>query len=156
MMQSGGMLLFYQLQQCSIQYRMQQVLNNGETTFEKLTLILDDYAKSKISRDEIRLNGKMYDVRSVKFLKGKVELLAVCDMEEEDILEKINKLLKHSTKSKNSVPGYLISLSSLAYISPYTDHDFLFHETSRNIFHPYSETVTSRCPDIAFPPPKLS
>lgn len=68
---------------------MQQTLENGHARFQKITLSRTDYEKGKINGHEICLSGKIYDIKTMSIHGDSVELLAINDTDEENILEKI-------------------------------------------------------------------
>lgn len=114
-LQSGGLLLFYAFQQQFVQVHMQAALNDPSAKFERLIISATDYGKSRINDFEICLNGKMYDVKSVKVMGAKVEMLALRDEGEENILDEIRKLICHSSDKNVPYPALLTKLSTLAY-----------------------------------------
>ncbi len=118
LLQAGGMLFVYKMQQSFVRYEMQQVLNNTETRFQKMRISLSDYKKNKINEAEIRINQKLYDVKSVNMLVDDVELLLINDKEEENILEEIKNFFGQHNQSSSRIPDQLQELLSLDYLSP--------------------------------------
>jgi len=134
---------------------MQEVLNDTKTQFEKLTLTLSEFNNSKIAEDEISVNGKIYDIKSSRISGDKVELLAINDIEEENILEKIKKAFNTGMTENSELPNHLVTLISLIYISPANGQGFLLEETFLNSFHSFCEIIFSHESEIFSPPPEL-
>ena len=155
LMQMGGRLLIYTIQQYSVQNEMEQVLEDGETNFLKLTLSSDDYNKGKISPHEIFVDKKLYDVKSVKFSGDKVELLVVNDIKEENIIENISKSVNTGGLQSKEHPFHFVKVLNLLYIAPPIDNDLLFKATVLNVFQLTCETILSYKPGISSPPPRL-
>ena len=154
-MQSGGLLLFYQVQQYFVQYRMQQALNCNTSRFQKLTLTLDDFQNSKINNNEISLNGKMYDIKSIKTSDDTVELIVLNDTEEESIIEIIKRIVGNENQQNRVLPNKLIQLLSLIYLSTTSQNNLLLDGIQQIIFQSFCETIVSHKTEIFSPPPEL-
>lgn len=118
LLQSGGLLLFYLLEQRSVKTEMKAQIVKKETQFERLTLSLTDYKKSIIDAHEIRFLGKMYDVKEVEINGDKVELLVLCDNRETQILAQIQNQSSENTSSQKSLPNKLNKILYLDYLLP--------------------------------------
>ncbi len=156
LLQTGGLWLVYKAQQYYVRNQMEESLNNKETIFQKLSLSLNDFQKDKINDHEVSINGKMYDIKSISIKKNKVELLAVNDLKEESIIEKINRSLNDGNQQNQELPNHLFKLLTLFYISPATDRNFLFQQKQQNIWQSLYEIIISHEPGISSPPPRLS
>ena len=73
---------------------MKQVLDDGETHFQQLTLTLSDYNKGKIGVSEILINDRLFDVKSYSITGNTVQLLVVNDTQEEGIVERVSVIVK--------------------------------------------------------------
>jgi hypothetical protein len=155
LLQAGGMLLIYKMQQCYVKQEMQQTLNNSKTKFQKITLSLSEYQKSKINSHEISINGKMYDVKSVNILENNVKLLVINDSKEENILQKIKDFTNRTNQPNSDLPNQLQQLLSLNYLSPEIKHFFFIPVFSINLFRQPNLNLVSNDSDIPSPPPKL-
>jgi len=113
------MLFVYQLQQCRVQHAMKQALLNSDTRFQKIVLSTKEYENNKISASEIAIEGKMYDVKSVRVSNNRVELLVLNDQNEEHILRKIVSFFHPNNASpKRGFPHRLQQLFTLDYLLP--------------------------------------
>jgi hypothetical protein len=134
---------------------MQQKVDNSNSCFEQLTLSYSDYVKSIVDDNEICFQGKMYDIKSMSFKNDSVCLVAINDIEEEDILKKIKKLFAADQSQKNKIPDSIIQLLSLDYI---LQPGILNHNVtsfSISVKYSYSENIIEQKSDIILPPPKL-
>lgn len=156
LLQAGGMLFIYRAQQCFVKYEMQKILNDSRTNFEKITLSLTDFKKCKINSEEISLNGKMYDIKSVSIVGDKAELLVVNDTWEEEIVVHINKFFNRNNQPNTSDSKKLQQLLTMKYLSPANENFFLVPVFSIVIFPSLDYHCRSACFDIPSPPPKLS
>ena len=154
-MQTGGLWLIYKTEQYCVQNEMEESLNSKETIFQKLSLSLNDFQKDKINDHEISINGKMFDIKSISVKGNKVELLALNDSKEESIIENINKSGNNGDQQNQELPTRLFKLLALFYISPSTDHNFLFYKKQQNILQSLCEIFISYKSGVSSPPPWL-
>ncbi|MEP7197078.1 MAG: hypothetical protein ABI851_11220 [Saprospiraceae bacterium] len=154
-MQYGGLLLFYQIKQCFIQYEIQLALENDSTQFQKLTLTLDDFQKYKINENEVSINGKMYDIKSIAISSDKLELIVINDEEEEDLIDKIKKTTSSANRQNNTIPNKLVDLLSLNYISSTSLLNLLLNNAQQAIFNSVNDIIISYKSEISTPPPEL-
>ena len=153
--QGGGALLIFRFQQSCIQYQISVALKAEKTTFEKLTLTVSEYQKSKVSSDEISYKGKMYDIKSVNISGDRAELLVIHDSEEENILEKINDFVNIPNPTGSKLPSRLCILFSLNYLPPENENIFFIHNVCTHIFHQPGMNLISSDSDVHTPPPRL-
>ncbi|MFS8081928.1 MAG: hypothetical protein ACMG51_00640 [Ginsengibacter sp.] len=154
LLQSGGLVLIYKVQQCMVQNEMKSVLNNHETRFQPLTISLSVYKKN-IFGNEIVIDGKLYDVNSIAISGNTVHLQVINDTKEESILEKIKDLISGTTKH-NRLPIRLVQLLSLNYILPHSHYDSALQQISQQNFLPLSTNILSLTKDVSSPPPKFN
>ncbi len=113
--QAGGLLFIYCVQQQYIQHRMLSALSGNDDRLEKLILTKEVYYASKVNHFEICLDRKMYDIKSVVMQEESIELLAIHDEEEENILVEIRKLICNSSDKHLPYPQLLNKLLTVFY-----------------------------------------
>lgn len=155
-LQSGGMLLICNVQQCRIQFQMAEKLKSDKSSFELITLTVNEYQKSRINSKEIRHSGKMYDVKSLTVQDGVVSLIVMNDNEEATILQTITNLVSHTNFPNSPLPNQLHQLISLVYIPVFSEHLLFTPSLCVNTFHPSKLKIASNDPEILSPPPKLA
>jgi hypothetical protein len=153
-MQTGGMLLLFKAQEIAIQCRMAEVLESASTGFGVLTLSSDDYAKSIIDKNELMVDGKVYDIKSIRVKGNSVTAVVMEDKEEEGVLKNIFKIVNNGS-SKN-LPDELFELLTISYILPDTHIIFLFWESSLKLFATEAQKLLHHAPGIVSPPPELA
>ena len=94
---------------------MLSALSGNDERLEKLILTKEVYYASKVNHFEICLDGKMYDIKSVVMQGEIVELLAIHDQEEENILVEIRKLICNSSDKHLPYPQLLNRLLTVFY-----------------------------------------
>jgi hypothetical protein len=149
------MLLIYKIQQFHVQYEMQLVVNNSETSFEKLILSRDEYQKCRLNSREISYKGNMYDVKSVNIQGDVAEILVINDIKENLLLKEIKDFLHKSNESKKELPDQLQKFLSINFISADKERIIYIPSFSFNIFHYPDSNLYSDKSDIPSPPPKL-
>lgn len=155
LLQSGGLLLFYLLEQRSVKTEMQLQVLKKETHFEKLTLSLTDYKKSIIDAHEILFLGKMYDVKEVQISGNKVELLVLCDNKETQILAQIQNQSSENTSSQKSLPNKLNKIVSLDYLLPDKDASEQNFFADKAQYPTISILLKDESLELLSPPPEL-
>jgi hypothetical protein len=155
LLQTGGMLMVYKIQQFSVQYKMSRAMNNNEASFEKLIFNLDEYYKCRLNSREISYNGDLYDVKSVKFCGAIAELLVLKDERETALLEEIKAFLHKSNQSKKELPDHLQKLLSINYIAADEGRLIYIPSLDYNIFYQPESNLVSDFIDNPSPPPKF-
>jgi hypothetical protein len=148
-LQTGGTLFFYRVQQLWVQYKMAELAES--VAGEEIKLAVGDYQRSKIDDNEILLDGKLYDVREVSITDGIVTLHAVLDEEEGRIIQKITKSAEHG---KNKVQHKLIELLTMAYILPAEQLIYYYQEPGQNQFRAFQAYLPKNFKCVDAPPPK--
>ena len=144
----------FNIQQCRNQYEMHEKLNCNSTSFEKITLTVTEYQKSRVDENEISFKGRMYDVKSALVSNGSVELLVINDPEEENILVKIKHFLNNPGTPGSKHPNQLHQLTSLSYLPSYTGILLFDQLPGTSIFHHAPLNFVSNKLEILSPPPK--
>ena len=133
---------------------MQVLLEKKETHFERLILDPETYKKSKINSKEILVDGEMYDVKSLSYSKGKVELLVIHDKHEGKILKRIRSLIANDSQQNSSLPVYVQKLISLYYVSSFSGFCFIDLSVSSILATAEPSSFVSHIPEMSSPPPK--
>lgn len=154
-LQAGGMLLIYKIQQFYVQYEMRLAVNDSKVSFEKLILSRDEYHKSRLNSREISYKGNMYDVKSVNITGDIAELLVINDVKEKILLREIKAFLHKSNESKKELPDQLQKFLSLNYLFADKENTIYVPSLISNIFHHPSRYILPDYTDIPSPPPKF-
>lgn len=155
LLQAGGMLLIYKIQQFSAQYKMSLAMNNNEASFEKLVINIDEYYKCRLNSREISYNGDLYDVKSLKLCGDSTELLVLKDEKETALLEEIKEFLRKSNQSKKELPDHLQKLFSISYIAADEGRLIYIPSLDYNIFYQPESNLVSDFIENPSPPPKF-
>jgi hypothetical protein len=154
LLQSGGVFVFYGLKQYYVKQEMRERIVSTKMGMQKITLSVSEFQTCKINETEISMNGKMYDVKSVSISGNKVSLEVFNDMEEDEIIEKINLSINNSKQNKNQ-PDQIVQLLTSVYLHPSFQLSFTnkgFHEIT---FRTDIDLIHSRELEISSPPPRL-
>ena len=154
LLQSCGMILFFQIQQNLIQNQMRISLANSESKFENLNLSLNNFNDCKINSHEIMYNGIMYDIKSIKISGDNVLLKVLADKAEFGLVQKIKNYFGIDNKHESKIPEKINKLFSLVYIIPAINVTVLFNRINQNLFFLFSESLVINFSDILIPPPK--
>ncbi len=156
LLQSGGLLFYYQAQQYLMKQHMLKVVHNPNSLTTKLSLSFVDYQSATINQHEISLHGKLYDIKDLKIVKDKVELEVINDTGEENIIDDISETVSKNEDSKSKdVNGKLIEFLGLFYIVPSIPTWHCFSGDADNEYNCYHESGVSRTPEKYVPPPEV-
>jgi len=133
----------------------ENILSSG-ISIEKLSLSISDFQKSKLSGDEISLNGNMYDIKSVSISGNTVVLEVINDTMEKAILTAINKSIDNNEIQNGNQTNHLFKLITSVYLSASDLSPFPTHEVSQLTFQVMSERISSQYQEITSPPPRFS
>lgn len=104
----------------------------------------------RIAKDEIIIEGKMFDVKLIEYSKEGVILFGHFDQEEDGLLAKAKE---HESRKENKLKNYKAPLLFI--------EDFSFSESSLSLsldfekYYPFSEQIQSVCQSADSPPPKF-
>ncbi len=153
-MQMGGLLLAYNMQQSIVRQHMIRLVQKKQKGFQKLTLTVSEFRKSRLKKDEICYDGKMYDVKSYSISDNVVDLLVVHDTKEEMVARKIARLV-HSGKRQSHMLDNLVHLLTLVYTCPVSESAFFFRQLTESSFCRFYENTISVSAAVISPPPDL-
>ena len=97
----------------------------------------------------------MYDIKSTSLKGDSVELIALCDLEEGKIIEKIKNIVKSTNSPLKDLPNKFQQLISLIYLQPFPASKLFI--PAIDLFHSdqFSADIVSRSTTIFIPPPEL-
>lgn len=154
--QSGGLLNLYSLQQKFVQWHMEEELNNPNAEFESICMSRSDFEKGRKNVFEVQWQGRMYDVKNIKFFGDSVSMLAIHDIKEETLLHEIEKLICHAEDKGHVIPSLLLKLSSLTYLSGFVQTTyFVEQKSSVNCPIYLSPAANLISHDVSSPPPEF-
>jgi hypothetical protein len=156
LLQAGGMLFIFKVQQFFAQYEMKQTMLNDHIKFQEIILSLKDYSVDKLGADEVSVKGKLYDVKSVTVEGSKVVLLAVNDNKEENILAAMKKFISQPDHRGEKIPDRLLQLFLLNYLSPGVEFSYFIPSSSAHSFYSFIPALISKAQEISTPPPRLA
>ena len=155
-LQAGGVLFVYQLQQHQVKLQVKRDLIGKGTHFQKLELTLAQFKKSAINHNEIEIGDAMYDIKSMTISDGKVTLLVLGDTKEKEIVDHIKNQTNQSNNSKNKLPNLLEKVLDVTFLCSSYDYEFKCIEISDKVYASCLVCLQSQPYDTASPPPKFS
>ncbi len=142
------------MQQNQVKEKMQELLSDRKSEFEKLHMSLEVYEKSKVNSHEILFANTMYDVKSVKIIGECVFLSVLADHEEGNIIQKIKNYFAVSNKQENKIPDNLCKFFTVVYILPGMNFSYFVQENYNNVFKSFFIKFLCFNPEVLTPPPK--
>lgn len=156
LLQAGGLLFVYHVQQVSVKIEMRNALEaRWNSGFQKLHMTVSEFKKAKINSFEIYYKGRMYDYKSVVIKSDSVEILAIHDTKEEGILEIIKELSENTSNSDSEYPHQLLKLLSLIYIGTEAVQPSILTENSKCEYTFFGENTLIFHGTFPSPPPEI-
>lgn len=157
LLQSGGLLFLFSIEQSIAQLDMNDNLLNGNCNLKNLTLTKNEYNKYKLNKKELIIDGKMYDVKSLIISDEKINLIVVNDSKEEKILKKIKHFFALNSKSNKNISLKFLKLLSLNYVQHSNDLKATISTLcgSNIVYKLPKKYLSIACLDTLKPPPKL-
>lgn len=154
--QSGGLMLLFSVQQEMIREEMREEILRAESGSELLVLSVEEYMSAKVDSREIRWEGQMYDVVSVKKEEANVILKVLRDHKEETLLRSLKKIIRHGSEDKGRLLSGVLMLSFLPYL--HTLHPVIqpgVFILNNSISHDWIPSLSSFNGDFQGPPPEF-
>jgi hypothetical protein len=155
-LQAGGVLFVYQLQQHQVKLQVKRDLIGKGTHFQKLELTLSQYNQSVINHNEIEFGDAMYDIKSMKVADGKVTLIVLGDTKEKKIVDRIRSHTNQTNNSKNKLPNLLEKVLDVTFLCSSYDYEFKWIEISDQVYSSCLVCLQSQSYETASPPPKVA
>ncbi len=152
LLQAGGALVWCQAEQWHQRWQQMELVASANAPQVSFHLSEQEYLKVKKGSDELLMNGKMYDVRSVADNSGTIDIVAICDGKEDDIICKIEKLLKQGSGDKKS-SDKLIELLSLFYVGSSCPINYYCYQQQPLLFGSMRSNVLDAFFAVSAPPP---
>jgi hypothetical protein len=137
-----------------VHFKMQETVNCPSSKMEQITIPLHIFHKNKLNDHEISYNGKMYDFKSFQLKGDYIELLAIHDKEEENILDEIAGFFNRKAGNNSTLPDKVMKLLTLDYLAPGTFSSIFTDSYKLQIFHPFIFQTTCFFQEISSPPPQ--
>ena len=155
LLQSGGSVWWFKIKQTMLQMeRSERLLNSASSLVTILVSEKEFIDYSLNDGEEIILQGKLYDIKQIERVEGKIKLTALNDSEEENLILSFMRFIRSSNKNSKQIPIPLTNLLLLTYIAP-TSTCFLFKlpPEKSSVEHCFFASKTFQS-TISSPPPK--
>jgi hypothetical protein len=134
-----------------------EIARTSPELLKHFSLSLGDYNRVKKGDDEVKWDGKMYDIASIKFNGNQVEILALVDEDETNLLTLLSKIAQSASGDTKAPPSALMQYLSLNFTVPNLQKNSLFR-IAVDIVHntPYQEKDCNINPKVIAPPPRAT
>jgi hypothetical protein len=158
--QAGGWFLASSILQIQAKTVAHFTMLRRETPLETVTLAASFLSKIRVGKKEIRLEGRLYDIKNQTVKGDSVTLQLYHDKHEEAVLDAVGKLLSpgggsnaaHSLPLQNWLAKWLVSVFLLPLTEPETR--FFTDEFFSPSFH-FLLLSAQQAPGCFSPPPEL-
>jgi hypothetical protein len=112
----AGFYIFFSVQIAIHHGRMQQTVSKlSHDGLQKIVLTRKHYNSIRVGDDEIQLDGKMYDIASIRTVGDKVILFAEHDVFEDEMLALVEAIF-NSPLDKQGIPAGAIDFIFLDFV----------------------------------------
>lgn len=134
---------------------MASALKAEYASLRQINLSLSDYNKSKVNSHEVRIDGKMYDVNSIKVNDDQtVSLFVLADEEEDRINEEINNILDQNDDQTNATSNSIHQLFNLIYLPNELSNVYVISTSNASYSSFLVLPTSSEISGIFIPPPE--
>jgi len=91
-----------------------------DTSLERFEFPVEVFRNVRVEDDEIRVNGRMYDIARTEKTTDTVVVWALHDEAEDDLFAFINKVMDNAGQDDRQVPADLTQFLSLQFLTPAT------------------------------------
>lgn len=114
---TAGFYVYYFITLQRIHREMKAKLRTlPEEELTRLVLSNEDYRKSLVEEDEIKVSGKMFDVGRTQVLKDSVIVFGVYDEKEDDLLALMNEIVSKPFDKDSGVTGSVLQFITLTFL----------------------------------------
>jgi hypothetical protein len=118
LLQAGGLQHYYKATQVYANWSMHQKIARGNAHGVQMVITEVEYKNSIVEKDELRINGVLYDVLKVQSEGQLVNLTVVADTFEGSVLTKLHGLINNWHSNESILPQFLVDLLGSVYLLP--------------------------------------
>jgi hypothetical protein len=132
-----------------------EMLQASPDQFQRIVLTIYEYEKAKEGDDEVEWKDSMYDIASIQFQDGHVEILALRDDLETELLSFASRIIEFSTRDSKTPPASLIQYLSLTFTLPSIQANWACRSSFKIIHNTLYQPIESNpATQIILPPPR--
>lgn len=131
-----------------------QLKDTPLSELQKLDLTLNRYNQSRVGEDEVKIDGKMYDIATLQVKGDRVVIYALHDSDEDSLLSFLDAIIMRSHRDTEPLPSGLFALAGLQYLPSLfqlVQPIFIIQKGATN----YLDIDSSFHPKLRTPPPRL-
>ncbi len=155
-MQSGSLLLIFEVRQCFVQYEMLEMISRNKIKHESFLLTNSEYKKGSVNNHEIYIDGKLYDIVSKVKTKNNIHLIAIHDKEEENTISNIKLAIHNNTNQNTELPKSITGLNTLIFINQGYLQAYFFLPFKTLTYANFCASTSSPVIENTSPPPRIS
>jgi hypothetical protein len=154
LLQVAGSYVYFIARLAGIRSEMREQLKyKPDEELTVFTLTPDEFLKIKVDDQEVKVDGKMYDIARIEKKGDKLVVYALHDEAEDNLLAFLSEMASRTSKDKKPVPSQLVKLITLQFVFseinlPVRTNYFTFHNSI------YTEHESNFVQLIESPPPR--
>lgn len=116
--QAGGVLLLCVIMQIQIRQNLSHTIQDRKDHVQRISIPVELYFNCLQDRNEIKLEGKLYDIQKVTFTEGKAVLELYHDLREQQVLASLDGFLNGSESAREFSSTLFKILSANYLVTP--------------------------------------
>lgn len=114
---TAGFYVYYALELQRIRSATrEQIKSLPDDQLQNFRLTTSQYEDLKVGDDEIKIDGKMYDIARITFAGDEVWIYALHDEDEDNLLLLLSEILSKPIDAKSAIPQVVLNFLSLVFI----------------------------------------
>ncbi len=151
----AGLLLYFPLQLFRIHLQMKMALKNlPDEKLEVFSFSRNDFNKAKVDDDEIKINGKMFDIARRKVQGDTIIIYALHDKAEDNLLAFLDEIVKPASHDRSSPPTQIVKFITLTFLTSIQNYLNYFESSAIELSTAYLISDFFYSPSIESPPPR--
>lgn len=112
-----GFYGYYVLRLIEIRMEMRDRLQNMPLSqLQKLDLTVDQYQRLRVGEDEVKVEGRMYDIATLEIKGDRVVIYALHDSDEDSLLAFLDAVITRGQEDTQPFPQGLLAFAALQYL----------------------------------------
>jgi hypothetical protein len=153
---AAGFYVYYAIELNRIHREMRaKIRQMPDHALTRLSLTHQQFENSFVENDEVKVNGKMFDIGRIKTTSDSVIVFALHDEKEEDLMAFVNDIVSKPFDQKSGVTEFVVNYIGLNYLPGQQVREFSTEGSSITHFSQYTHSSNVWFRRVDFPPPRM-
>ena len=151
-----GFYAYYIIQLRQIRAEMRQALKlRPDHELDVIALTVATFKEALVEEDEMKVNGRMYDIARVEKSGNLIRVYCLHDEKEDDLIALLQELVSKPLKDRSDMPSEIINFITLNFVKPQADFVLQSFYVSVVNNSPYRLSSGVLSSAVVTPPPRF-